>query len=94
MKGYKGKVYFYKDIQNDYYGCVTANDDGNFKLGSDYIELVSVEVDVTFGVDTRPAEIDSLERQKTRVAAECQHNLDILEGKIQSLRAIAHDGES
>ena len=94
MKGYKGKVYFYRELISGYYGCIMANADEDFPLGDNYIVVAAKEVDVTFDTDTREAEVEALEKEKVIKAGEYQHYLDIINGRIESLRAINHDGSA
>lgn len=93
MKGYKGKIGFYKNIEHDYliiqplYGKEPEDLFGS----SDYIYLeVSIDVDVEFK-DTRQQEVDAIDKQITQVMAEYENRLNILRGKKQELLALESD---
>lgn len=82
--GYKGKIVFFKHIEFGYFGACA----GSLPDTDDYILLGECDVDVTFENDTRAQEIEVLEAKIKKQKAEHQHFLDVMEGKIQSLRAI------
>ena len=90
MKGYKGKVVFYKNER----GFIAVHRDTDWLREciekGEYIFLAETEVDVTF-CDTRLAEIEALEKQIEAERAASMHKINIMLGKIQELRAIEHD---
>ena len=86
--GYKGKIYFFKNTADNYYGTCAGFD--TFPYQSEhYIELGSCEVDVEF-TDSRDKQLAALEAQVAAKSAEHQHWLDEMSGKIQSLQALEH----
>lgn len=93
MKGFNGKVCFYKQIKHNYMTVFSLEKDEDpvVAMGEDYLYLdVSIDVDVTFP-DTRQQEIESWQKQIEAERAESQHKINIMLGKIQNLQALEHD---
>ena len=93
MKGFKGKVSFYKSTKHGFL-AVTYHDsskDAGSVFGGDYVYLgVSIDVDVEFP-DTRQQEIEAIEKQMENERAESQQRLSMMMGRIQQLQALEHD---
>lgn len=94
MKGYKGKIAFYKHTESYMQGviCICAVLDGkDYKsytgASGSLVYAGECEVDVEF-VDTRAAEIDSIDAQIKRENAEHQMRLNMLMGRKQELLAL------
>ena len=93
MKGFKGKVSFYRNAR---LGFTTPHqhDDAvppESALGSDFVYLgATLDVDVTF-IDTRQLEIEAIEKQMENERAESQQRLNVMMGRIQQLQALEHD---
>lgn len=92
MKGYKGKVGFYKNIASDY--CIVqmlGGRDPEEILTDEYLYLgASVDVDVEFK-DTRQEEAEAIDVQIKQVMAEYENRLNTLRGKKQELLALESD---
>jgi hypothetical protein len=93
MKGFKGKISFYKNTEFGYLATahhVSSRGSGAI-FGDDYVYLgVSVDVDVTFP-DSRQLEIESIEKRMEKERAESQQRLNMMMGRIQQLQALEHD---
>lgn len=87
--GYKGEIIFYKNIEYNFIEVI-INPSNDYLDDVNRIFLASTFVDVKFN-DTREDEIEALENQIKQEKIEHQLSLDILSGKIQSLRAIEHE---
>lgn len=92
MKGYKGKIGFYKrrDTGELLVQEMPHTQDPEKMCAAYWIYLgVCIDVDVTFA-DTRQQEIDALNAAIERERAESQHKINIMLGKIQELQALEH----
>jgi hypothetical protein len=90
MKGYKGKIGFYKNIERGYLVVHPLHDkdpEGVFPK-EDYAYLgVSIDVDVEFK-DTRQQEVESIDEQIKQTRAELEARINALLGKKQELLAL------
>lgn len=97
MKGYKGKIVFFKVLDStrrlvvsevpDYYGEAELLIDA---MREDWAYLGQCEVDVEFR-DTRQDEIDAIDKQIEATKAELEMRINQLMGKKQELLAIESD---
>ena len=94
MKGYKGKIAFYKYTESYMQGSICTrivSDDEDYKSNTgSSLSLVyagECEVDVEF-VDTRAAEVDAIDAQIAKERADHQMRLNILLGRKQELLAL------
>ena len=96
MKGYKGTILFFKDIEYGHLICTNISD--YYQETEEFIEdmadkwiyLGQCEVDVEFR-DTRQAEIDAIDKQIEATRAELEMRINQLMGKKQELLAIESD---
>jgi len=92
MKGYKGKIVFYKNER----GYTGVNFDCEWLRDSfesyEYVFLAETEVDVAFE-DSRLKEIEAIKKRIALANAEHQMNINRMLGKIQELQALENDGE-
>jgi hypothetical protein len=95
-RGYTGTLVFYKWLKHNIYG-VTDGTVEQFQKGlasdGEYVLLGACEVDVTFDVDTREAEIVGLEKQREKIQAELGRQIAVVEERISKLRALPHTEE-
>ena len=94
MKGYKGKIGFYKSIEHNFYTCHMIGDfNPNEIFNENYIFLgATAVVDVPFA-DTRQQEIETIKKQIEQANSEHQMNINRMLGKIQELQALENGGE-
>jgi hypothetical protein len=60
--------------------------------GADYatVKTVEIEMDIPDDFDPRPQQIAALEGQRKKAMADHEALMNMIEGRIQSLRAIEH----
>ena len=90
-KDLDGTIYFYFDTE---YEWLVINEKAI--ISDKYIPLGQLDVKVPFranGELTQQA-ISGLESKKAELRVELERSLSIIDGKIQSLLAITHDGDS
>lgn len=89
-------VVFYKSIEYGYINCTNVNE--GEALGSyvshDSVEVGRTTVTVEIKDDIRKEQIEALEEKITMTQAECERNIGIIRGQIQSLQAIEHTPEA
>lgn len=95
MKGYKGKVAFYKNTVSGTLMASAIRDENPAEFWSsvcpNYVFLgVTIDVDVEFP-DSRQLEIEAIRKQMENERAESQQRLNVMMGRIQELQAISHD---
>ena len=95
-KGYTGTLVFVKHVRAGYFTVRDYTEEEFNQLyrdDDDYILLGSCEVDVEFKVDTREAEIASLEKVREKMRAEMGAAIEQVTDKIESLRALPNLSE-
>lgn len=94
MKGYKGKIAFYKKIEFDYYAAVMLDDRDPLEVfDDDYLFLgVTVDVDVEFK-DTRKEEVEAIELEIQKTRAELEFRINTLIGRKNEILAIESAGD-
>lgn len=86
MKEFTGKIYFHKHIEYGFISTGMRKD-----IDDEYIYLGESEsITVALITDTRAAEIGALEGKIKQTQAECERNIQIMMGKIESLQALEH----
>lgn len=80
--GYKGKVYFYKNLSHSFITTSTHL----FKSDSEYLLLASVDVDVEFNADIVESQLmDILQQERENVINDADKKIDIIDQQIKEL---------
>ena len=91
MKHFTGRLNFFKCTTTGGLTVLIENEllRSGYELPG-YVKVGATDVLHVDFADTREAEIESIEAEMKEKSAEHQHWLDLMAGKIQSLKAIEH----
>ena len=91
MKHFTGRLNFYKSIKTGSLSAVIETEllRSGYELPG-YVKVGATDVLHVDFADTREAEIEAIEAEMKQKSGEHQHWLDVMAGKVQSLKAIEH----
>ena len=87
MKHFTGRLNFFRSAGTGTIVALAADED--FSLAG-YVKLGTSDVIHVDFADTREAEIEAIEAEMKQKSEEHQQWLDVMAGKVQSLKAIEH----